>query len=658
MFLLALLPLIFFLLLLFFFSARQAEDQAAEGGLRSALILAGLVCSATLALGTELLSLVGGLSKAGVLGFWVGAVVFMGLLHWRTGFVLRGYGRIKRGIHSWRLGVFDWAMMAATLIGLLVLLITGLLSPPNVHDVLAYHMSRVMHWAQNNSLVFFPTPNTWQLWMPPFGEFSQLHFTQLSGTDLMASLPQWSSLVLSMAAVSLTAKRLGASSKGQWLSSLFVLTLPIIVLQASGSKNDIILGFFFTATLYFVVQSSTQKLDWTDRIACGLSVGLGVLTKGTFPFYAIIFLVWLFINMLRASGWKQTLAFIGAGLVILLALNGGHWIRNARTFGSPFYTGYENSLINDWFGLRVTVSNLTRNIAVQLNGKYGVVNVAVEKAVRQIHEWINLPVFDPRLTQGPREFYYVPTREEVAGNPFHFALTGLTFVLLMLSFLKKQDRKRKIRVLRLSISAVVSLVLFSTIFRWQSWGTRLLIPYYLAIAPAVGFVFGRKACSIAAWPLAIVLGLVMVNPLLNNYSRSFSWAEENRNSIWRLSRRGLLFANNQAIEGAVLGLSASMESSGCRNYGLLMRRNAPEYLLWGALESNPETYTIRHVQVGNPTGRHTSPGFDPCGIILFEMTEMDRVDQNTYQWVEDWQVGEATPFSLYLKPAATEEGSE
>lgn len=658
MFLLALLPLIFFLLLWLFFSARQAEGQAAQGGLRKALILAGLACSATLALGTELLSLVGGLSKAGVSGFWAGAIVLLGLVHGWTGFIGKGARRIKREFQSWRPGWFDWVMLAAALIGLLVLLVTGLLSPPNVHDVLAYHMSRVMHWTQNNSLVFFPTPNTWQLWMPPFSEFSQLHFYLLAGSDLSASLPQWYSLILSMAAVSLTAKRLGASAKGQWLSAFFVLTLPIIVLQASGSKNDLVLGFFFASMLYFVVESSLHSLDWTDRIACGLSVGLGFLTKGTFPFYALIFMVWLLVNMLRGPGWKQTLAFIGAGLFILLVLNGGHWIRNAQTFGSPFYTGYEDSLINDRFGLRVTLSNLTRNSAVQLNGQYGVINLAVEKAVRQIHAWINLPVFDPGLTQGPAEFYYVPNREEVAGNPFHFTLAGLAFILLALSFLTKQARKRKTRALILSLSAIASLVVFSTIFRWQSWGTRLLIPYYLAMAPAVGFIFGRKPLAYAAWPLAIALGLVMLNPLLNNYSRSFSWAEENRNSVWRLSRRGLLFANNQAIEGAVLELTAVMEDTGCREYGLLMRRNAPEYLLWGALPSDPKAYTIRHVQVGSPTSRHASPDFDPCGMILFEMTETERVDQSAYRWVQGWQVGESTPFSLYLKPAYTDAGME
>ena len=658
MILLGLFPLVFFLLLWFLFLVNHQGNQSEELDIRKALILAGLFFSAALALGTELLSLIGGLTTAGALGFWMGGILTLGLFHWRTRYISKGFRRIRRSIRAWQLGWFDWAMLIASLLGLLVLLITGLFSPPNVHDVLAYHMSRVMHWAQNNSLAFFPTPNTWQLWMPPFSEFSQLHFFLLSGTDLLASLPQWYSLILSMAAVSLTAKKLGASSKGQWLSAFFTLTLPIIVLQASGGKNDIVLGFFFTAMVVFVIESNTKELDWRSRVALGLSVGLGMMTKGTFPFFGLIFLIWLFVNMLRHSGWRQTFLFIGVGLLILLALNGGHWIRNTLTFGGPLYTGYEDSLINDRFGLRVTVSNLTRNMAVQLNGKYGVINVAVEKAVRQIHNWINLSIFDPGLTQGPAEFYYVPNREEVAGNAFHFALTGFSFGLLLVSCLNKQDRNQKIQAVLLSLSGIASLILFSSIFRWQSWGTRLLIPYYLTMAPAVGFDFGRKAPTLPAWLLAIALGVVMFNPLMNNYSRSFSWAEENRNSIWRISRKGLLFANNQAIEGAVLELTDVMESSGCRTYGLLMRRNGPEYLLWGALRSDPEGYEIRHIQVGNESGKHSPPSFDPCGIILFEMTETDLVDQEIYPLSKQWGIGEITPFSLFLKPEYTFGGLE
>jgi len=658
MILLPLLPLVFFGLLWLFFSARQAVDGAGGVDLRRPLILAGLFGSTYLAVGTEILSFVGVLRTAGAAGFWLAGIGIMGVLEWRTRFFHKGITQFNRSLTGWKPGFFGCVVLIASLAALVVLLVTGLLSPPNVHDVLAYHMSRVMHWVQNQSLAFFPTPNTWQLWMPPFSEFSQLQWYLLAGNDVLSFLPQWSSLILSMAAVSLTARRLGAKPKGQWLSAFFVLALPIIVLQASGRKNDIVLAFFFAALVYFVVESNFRELDWLSRAACGLSVGLGVLTKGTFPIFALPFLVWLLVNMLKRSGFNQILAFLALGLVCVLAINGGHWVRNTLAYGNPIFSGEEGPVINARFGLRVTLSNLVRNSAVQLNGRYGFINEAVHKTVTVVHDWLNLPVFDPELTQGPGEFYYVPNREEVVGNSFHFAMAALSLIILLTSLLQKRGREECIAVLWLALSGLISFVLFSALFRWQSWGTRLVIPYYIAFAPVIGFVIGRKHPVPAAWLIAIALGIVMVNPLLNNYSRSFSCREENRNCIWRLSRRGLLFANNKNIEGAVLALTDLMEKSGCRAYGILMRRNAPEYLLWGALPNGPGEYELRHIQVENESAVHASPDYDPCGIILFEMTDTNSVDQYAFPLNRSWQVGDTAPFSLFLKPGFRIEGLE
>lgn len=658
MMLLTLLPLVAFILLWLFFLAIGLKDNPNEGGFRKALILAGLFWSAYLVLGTELLNLLGGLTTAGVALLWAGGIIILSILQSRIRYLSKSLRLIKEAWLAKKLTWFGWLMLVTIIIVLVVLLITGLLSPPNVHDVLSYHFSRVMHWVQNKSLVFFPTPNSWQLWMPPFSEFSNLHWYLLTRNDLFSFLPQWYSLILIMAAVSLTAKQLDVGPKGQWLSAFFVLSLPIIVLQASGGKNDIVLGFFFAALVTFVVNAGIKKLDWYECIASGLCVGLGILTKGTFTFFALVFLVWLFVSMLKRAGWKGTLAFIVLGVFFVLLINAGHWARNTRTFGNPLYTAKDVSVVNARFGLRPTVSNLSRHIVVQLNGKYGFINIAVEKAVIQIHDWMNMNLFDPAITHGPGEFYYVPTREEVAGNPFHFALTGLSFFLLMVGLTQKPKRSEVAQTLLLSLAGFASLLLFSAVFRWQAWGTRFLIPYYLAFAPVVGFVFSKRKYGFWAWLLAFALGLVILNPLLNNYSRSFSWSENNRNSIWRMSRTGLLFANNQNIEGAVIELATRMEQSGCRTYGLVMRPNAPEYLLWGVLNTQSEKYVIRHIHVGAEILSPSWAEFDPCGIILFEMTTFDWVDQANYHLVERWQIGDSYPFSLFLIPDFMVEGLE
>jgi hypothetical protein len=314
--------------------------------------------------------------------------------------------------------------------------------------------------------------------------------------------------------------------------------------------------------------------------------------------------------------------------------------------------------MNAKFGLNVTISNLSRHAVVQMNGKYGFINEAAIATVEGIHEWIDMPLFDPAITFGPNEFYYVPTREEVAGNPFHFAVAGSLLFFALLGLINRPFRTNTWTVIALSLAALSGAVLFSAAFRWQAWSTRFFIPYYVLFSPVFGYIFGKLLPAVTSWGIGIVLVLVLANPLLNNYSRAFSWSEENRNSIWRMSRKGLLFANNQNIEGAVLELTHLMESSQCRIYGVMMRSNAPEYLLWANLSPHPDDYFLEHINVGNSTEVFASPSFNPCGVVLFEFTDLTQVDDKAYELVKRWELGGDDPFSLFLTPAYAIEGMD
>lgn len=650
MIILSLLPMIAFFLLLIFLIALKANEKWEDSIWQEFIIQTILLLSIYMALGFELLSLLKALSTLGVVILWLILNIFLVLMHMKRETFTIGWQRLVGLIKSFRFNVFNSLSFLVIVITLVILLITGIMSPPNIHDVLAYHMARVMHWVQNSSFTFYPSVNTWQLWMPPFSEYIQLNGQLLSGSDVFSSLNNWYSLIFSMVAISGVAKYLGANQNGQILSAMFVMTLPIIVLQASGAKNDIVLGFLVSAFLFYVVKANFTKLSILDYILCSIAFGLGILTKGTFIIFVTPLLIWLLIVMIKQSGWKQVLLFAGVGLVITIVLNGGHWLRNTFTFGSPVFSGEESFLINARFGLDVIVSNLSRNSAVQLNGIYGFINEGVQTGLGYIHSWLNIPLFDPLITLGPREFYYVPTREEVAGNTFHFLLTGLVFIIAPFFVIREENRKKTMTIIFLSLASIFGVILFSAIFRWQTWGTRFFIPYYVMFAPVFGYIFGKISPPLGSWIAGIVLVVIMVNPLMNNYSRSFSWAEENRNSIWRRTRRGLLFSNNQHIEGIVLELTHLMEVSGCRTYGLILRPNGPEYLLWGALTPRPGDYYIEHIKVNNLTAMHSTEGLEPCGIVFFEVSPFDDPSFMEYQIAQKWQIGEEKLFTLLLTP--------
>jgi hypothetical protein len=646
----ALLPISAFCLLFLFLLTRHPLNE--PGGIywQEPFLQTVLLWSAFFAVGTELLNLVGGLTTVGIVLLWMGALAGLGAVHWKYNFLAESWQRFK-GLFSLRkLRWFDAVAWTIIIVTLLILLITGLMSPPNIHDVLAYHMARVMHWVQQGTLDFYPTSIPWQLWMPPFSEFSQLHWQLLTHGDSLASFHQWYYLVFIMVAVSAVSKLLGAQRRGQLLSAMFILTVPIVVLQASGAKNDIVLSFFIAAIMFYVVKAAKEELSMMDWIASGISVGLGLLTKGTFAVFALPLLLWLLISILRKSNWKKAAAYAATGLIIIVAMNGWHWLRNVQTFGSPSASQESSVLMNSRVGIKETLSNLSRNAVVQMNGKYGIINESVMIAMERIHEWLDLPVFDQAITYGPHEFYYVPTREEVAGNPFHFAAAAFLLPVCLLGLIRKESRSETLTVIILCSAGYAGAVLFSAVFRWQAWSTRFFIPYYVILAPVFGTVFGKLLRPFSSWLAGVALVMVLINPLLNNYSRSFSWSAENRNSIWRQSRKSLLFANNQNIEGAVLELTYWMEASQCREFGVIMRTNAPEYLLWATLNPHPRAYYLEHIRAANLTAKHASADFDPCGIVLFEVTYSSLVDETKFKLAQRIEVGGEYPFSLFLRP--------
>ena len=134
-----------------------------------------------------------------------------------------------------------------------IVLITGLLAMigwPNEGDSFRYHLSRVAHWRQNQSVAFYPTHILNQLYLPPWAEYAALQIMLLGGDDRLAQLVQWFSMLGSLVGVSLIARELGASPGGQLFSAFFCVTLPMGILQASSTQNDYVVAFWLVCLAY------------------------------------------------------------------------------------------------------------------------------------------------------------------------------------------------------------------------------------------------------------------------------------------------------------------------------------------------------------------------------------------------------------------------
>jgi hypothetical protein len=565
-----------------------------------ALVLLG---AATLAI-TEFLSLFDGLRRGPLIACW--ALVFAGAAAWAI-----AHRRPVRLPRPDPIALLGWAGCCAVLA---ITAVTAAYSPPNSADAMAYHMPRVVYWAEQGSVRFFPTPYLNQIMLQPMAEYFMLHLYLLDGGDRWISFVQWGASLGCMIGVAKVAALFGSRERGQALAALFCATLPAGILAASGAKNDYVLALWLTAAVYFAMRFASE-LEWSDAVFLGLALGLALLTKGTAYLFAPLPLAAIFIA--RARGWERAAG--GAAFAIALAaiINGPHYVRNFRLSGSVL--GFDSAQgdgrfrwRNETFGWKQTVSNILRNGADQMSARSERWNQGVFHAVIDAHKVLEIDVNDPRTTwhwityRAPRN----SNHEADANCRWHLLI--LCGVLLTVVF--RGDHERALY----AASLVGSFVLFCAYLKWQPFMARLFLPLFVLGAP--------MAAVLAEWVWMRGLAAIAVALLLLNNARPFAfenWVRplKGTRSVLKVPRDAQYFAdmgqwgNREAYESTVERLAASR----CSAIGIDANNLQLEYPLQALLrERRPEALFL-HTGVENASVRYPPPvGAAPCTIVCLD----------------------------------------
>ena len=650
-----LLPLLAFLLLFLLLAGEARGDGASEGegapDWQIICLQAAVLWGALLALLTYGLSFFGALDWPGVSLGWGAAVAILAVWGRRSGRSARGWAQARRWVGSLaRLRALPKAeavFLAVVALLALASLAVALMAPPNTNDSMRYHMARVMHWQQNRSLAHYSTPVEAQLYMPPWAELAILNLVVLAGSDRLANLPQWLAMLGSLVGVGWIARRLGAGAVGQVFAVVFAFTLPMGILQSTSTQNDYVAAWWAVCLAVFTLRDLQGK---PSAWLMGLSTALGVLSKGSFYPYAIAFLgAWGAAALARlARGWRgggssgfrprellRILRYAVSVVVCLLALNGGFWQQNLRTYGSPL--GPAEALrnhANQSFTPAAVASNLVRNVTLHLGTPWGEVNGWIKNGVVQLHTWLGQDVNDPLTTMNRfRVKRYL--NEDRAGNTWHL-LGAPGLAVLAWGWQRWRRRAGKAPAAGLTspgsaaaggyaVLMLVVFLLFSILYKWQDTGSRLQLPWFVLLAPAAGVCYERLA-GLRAWKLGVqegiafaFLALALPFVFMNPSRPCFAFGEDTH-TIWNTPRQTLVFRNFPEVQEGYQSLALALAQTGCRQVGLHLDSSDPEYYLWALTADLEPPVRFEHLLEDRPVA-----GFTPCAAICTRCTaeEMD-----------------------------------
>ena len=565
----------------------------AAKGHRCAFLLAASLLGAGVIVFTEILSVFRCITPLAISIFWIVLIVLS------CGAMVRCLccGKRMPGI-SWPAvqgARWEVGLLIAGLVFVVGTFFVGSISAPNNWDSMTYHLARVMHWLQNHSLAYYPTNIGRQNSYLPGAEIMLLHSFILGGGDRWVYCVQWFSFVGCALGVSLIAQRLGVGVRGQILAGVFALTLPMAILQAMTTQNDLLLSFWVVCSVFFILEL-TERWSFWSLVGAGASLGLATVTKGTF-FILGPFLVLGLFQIVRARQIQRAGIFLAVMCLSAFLIAGGHRHREIGA-NKDVRTPERANLFMARQDPAAMMSNIVRNLASEVTLPATEFNKGLDSFVEKLHRLLGISPADLRTTAGGE--FTLPVaklsfHEDYAGNPVHVfwglvALGGVFFFSLggrMSGFI---------------LAWAGAAVCFVLMIKWQLWVNRFHVPLFMLAAPLIGLVAEKMRRVMV--PFALVAVLYGIAVILCNVRHPF-WGEINIFS----DRMAQIFVERTFLAKPYLLAVDGLQQVGCHDVGLVMGVDDWEYPLWAL--TRKEKIVFRHLDVKG----HSDVGTPPCAVI-------------------------------------------
>lgn len=388
-----------------------------------------------------------------------------------------------------------WVAVPLSLFLLYLFFQVWLLYPQNF-DSLVYHLPRVELFIQENTFFLQSATRYHQLVFPVGADILFYPFLRMNNPYGLGIFSFTSYLCLGLGCYALGTYVSGSKPAG-CLSGLAVMAMPLIVYQATSTKNDILLAAVFLGLILHILtfQKRARAVDWGILM---LLLTYGVSLKplflaaipGLFLFALVLLRLWRWNRLRTLLGrlWEARLAVLACLIPCLVLSQAWLFVWNAANHqgwsGPPEFVESLNNPAGFPGAIRNAMAYVFQTIHL---GRVADLAIGFDENQRLLSENLSLWVRslfdswfgDVKTTRGKFQMIWVDHEDFSWFGP-------LGIFLLFIAVPVGVFLNRRLRVFL--IPSLVYFAIVSYEVAWMPWNGRFFVPFFVGLSPALAVV--------------------------------------------------------------------------------------------------------------------------------------------------------------------------
>lgn len=562
---------------------------------------------------TEALSMVEAVTRRGIGVFWIGIDILVLL-----GVVWKYRKKDKKPFSLLKNSKMNGKMLSFCAFAI-VLIVMAIKTVPYNYDSMTYHLPRIYHWLQNESVSHYATHIDRQVANPVLSEFVNLHICALwGGSDRLFNLLQCCSYLTNGILVYYIAKEIGCLEKYCLIASVLFYTMPIAFAEAFSTQVDNFSSLFLLCFVYIILKllNPAERLmlnrtTWSRVIILSFCVAFGYLSKPSVCVGMAFFALWLLFVVIKRKDQMITVAiYFLTACLILGGLLLPTCLRNLHTFGALLAPVTSETRLVGTTNPRYMLVNFVKNFVFNMSTVWiATLNDHIVQGVKGFAQLLNVDI-DNIVIAGAGRSYMLNSPQnydhDFAVNP---VIMYLFIICVIIYVIHNRKHWLKGQQNQYMIFTSASFLMFCIIARWEPYNSRYMIGFFGILCPAVVAQLqqicegGREVRFIRIQTVIYLLCFFEFCGLLF-YHGEKAISSERRDGSYYMSGNNV-YADYEEITDKI-------NENSYQNIGLMLGDNKWEYPYWVLLDN---ANNIEHVNVMNPTEKYEKWDFTPDVII-------------------------------------------